>query len=218
MSKSQLHNFWPILVGEFFNPEHNLVKDKLINFFTDYEKKFPEGNSQLKDKDYAGNHNLYQSKYNLHTEKNEALHSVLKFIAMSILQMAKKANEKKIRELENNVPNINIHLVESWFIRYNQGGMIYPHNHVGCSWSCVYYVQISKEAKEMNGSTYFMRPYQGTPSDFGGSYMSNDQIVFNAEEGKLLVWPSHLYHGSHPFSGDKDRIIISANSKIDLQK
>ena len=70
----------------------------------------------------------------------------------------------------------------------------------------------------MNGSTYFMRPYQGAPSDFGGSYMSNDQIVFNAEEGKLLVWPSHLFHGSHPFSGDKDRIIISANSKIDLQK
>jgi len=219
MSKNQLHSFWPVLVGEFFNPEHILIKDELINFFTKYEKNLPEGNSQLKDKNYSGNYNLYQSKYNLHTEKNEALLSVMKFIAMSILEMVKKANESKLEELENKTPRINVHLTESWFIRYNQGGMVYPHNHDGCSWSCVYYVEIGKEAKKMNGSTYFIRPYQGfSKFDFGGSYMLNDQMVLNAEEGKLLVFPNYLYHGSHPFEGSKDRIVISANSKIDLQK
>tara|TARA_B100000745_G_C20013480_1_gene344389 strand:+ start:83 stop:742 length:660 start_codon:yes stop_codon:yes gene_type:complete len=219
MSKNQLHSFWPVLVGEFFNPEHILIKDELINFFTEYEKNLPEGNSQLKDKNYSGNYNLYQSKYNLHTEKNEALLSVMKFIAMSILEMVKKANESKLEELENKTPRINVHLTESWFIRYNQGGMVYPHNHDGCSWSCVYYVEIGKEAKKMNGSTYFIRPYQGfSKFDFGGSYMLNDQMVLNAEEGKLLVFPNYLYHGSHSFEGSKDRIIISVNSKIDLQK
>ena len=71
----------------------------------------------------------------------------------------------------------------------------------------------------MNGSTYFIRPYQGiSKSDFGASYMGNDQVIFNAEEGKLLVFPAYLYHGSHPFQGSKDRIIISINTKIDLQK
>ena len=219
MSKNQLHSFWPVLVGEFFNPEHILIKDELINFFTEYEKNLPEGNSQLKDKNYSGNYNLYQSKYNLHTEKNEALLSVMKFIAMSILEMVKKANESKLKELENKTPRINVHLTESWFIRYNQGGMVYPHNHDGCSWSCVYYVEIGKEAKKMNGSTYFIRPYQGfSKFDFGGSYMLNDQMVLNAEEGKLLVFPNYLYHGSHSFEGSKDRIIISVNSKVDLQK
>ena len=218
MGKNQLHSFWPVLVGEFFNPEHILIKDELINFFTEYEKNLPEGNSQLKDKNYSGNYNLYQSKYNLHTEKNEALLSVMKFIAMSILEMVKKANESKLEELENKTPRINVHLTESWFIRYNQGGMVYPHNHDGCSWSCVYYVEIGKEAKKMNGSTYFIRPYQGfSKFDFGGSYMLNDQMVLNAEEGKLLVFPNYLYHGSHPFEGSKDRIVISANSKVDLQ-
>ncbi len=219
MGKNQLHSFWPVLVGEFFNPEHLLIKDELINFFTEYEKNLPEGNSQLKDKNYSGNYNLYQSKYNLHTEKNEALLSVMKFIAMSILEMVKKANESKLEELENKTPRINVHLTESWFIRYNQGGMVYPHNHDGCSWSCVYYVEIGKEAKKMNGSTYFIRPYQGfSKFDFGGSYMLNDQMVLNAEEGKLLVFPNYLYHGSHSFEGSKDRIIISVNSKVDLQK
>ena len=28
MGKNQLHSFWPVLVGEFFNPEHNLIKDE----------------------------------------------------------------------------------------------------------------------------------------------------------------------------------------------
>ena len=33
--------------------------------------QFP--NDLTTNKDYAGNYNLYQSKYDLHTEKNEAL-------------------------------------------------------------------------------------------------------------------------------------------------
>ena len=43
-------------------------------------------------------------------------------------------------------------------------------------------------------------------------------MILNAEEGKLLVFPNYLYHGSHPFEGSKDRIVISVNSKVDLQK
>jgi len=127
----KIHNVWPLIVGEFFNHEHILIKDELINFFKEYEKKLPEGNEQLRDKNYVGNYDLYQSKYNLlaENENNKILKEVFKFIAKSILTMSKKAN---------------------------------------------------------------------------------------AEEGKLLVWPNFLYHGSHPYQGNKDRIIISANSTIDL--
>ena len=50
MSKNQLHSFWPVLVGEFFNPEHILIKDELINFFTEYEKIFPKEIVNLKIK------------------------------------------------------------------------------------------------------------------------------------------------------------------------
>ena len=64
----KIHNVWPINIGEFFNPEHVLIKDELINFFKEYEKKLPEGNEQLSNKNYVGNYNLYQSKYNLLAE------------------------------------------------------------------------------------------------------------------------------------------------------
>ena len=38
---------------------------KRISEFNEYEKKLPEGNEQLRDNNYVGNYNLYQSKYNL---------------------------------------------------------------------------------------------------------------------------------------------------------
>jgi len=219
MSKNTLFQYWPVVIGEFYNNEHKNLKKDLLNFFKDYEKKNPKGNKQLHDKNYTGNHNLYQSSYNLHQEKNDALHKVLKFIAKSILETTKLTNKASIDQFENHKHELSLNLIETWFIRYNQGGMIYPHNHGNFSWSCVYYVQVGKESEKMNGSTYFMKPYNPQyPSDFGSKYMRNAQTTFKAEEGKLLVFPGFLYHGSHPFSGENDRMIISANSMTELKK
>ena len=100
----KIHNVWPINIGEFFNPEHVLIKDELINFFKEYEKKLPEGNEQLSNKNYVGNYNLYQSKYNLlaENENNKILKEIFNFIAKSILTMCKMANKKELENLKNN--------------------------------------------------------------------------------------------------------------------
>ena len=219
MNENKLLQFWPVIIGKFYNPEHEIIKNDLINFFKDYEKKNPKGNKQNHDKNYHGNHNLYQSDYDLHNEKNETLHKVLKFIAISILETSKATNMSKLKNLENQNPELNIKIIESWFIRYNKSGFIYPHNHGNFSWSCVYYVQTSKNPETKNGSTYFLKPYQPQrPSDFGSDYLTSEQMTITAEEGKLLVFPGYLYHGSHPLKNDNDRIIISVNSLTELKK
>ena len=143
------------------------------------------------------------------------LQKVLQFIAKSILSLGKLTNQKRVDQLPTD-QRYNVNIKQSWFIRYNKGGVVFPHYHPECSWACVYYVQIGNEAKIKNGSTFFLRPYSYAGSDFGSKYLRNDTNVFNAEEGKLLIWPSFLYHGSHPYDGEKDRIIISANCTIDL--
>ena len=38
------------------------------------------------------------------------------------------------------------------------------------------------------------------------------------EEGKMLVWPSYLMHGSYPYDGKNDRIIISANARVSVMQ
>ena len=76
-----------------------------------------------------------------------------------------------------------------------------------------------KDANLNNGSTYFLRPYNrgSTHDDFGGTrYNEGGASLFKAEEGKLLIWPSFLMHGSKPYLGDKDRIIISANADVNI--
>ena len=39
MSKNTLFQYWPVVIGEFYNNEHNNLKKDLLNFFKDYEKK-----------------------------------------------------------------------------------------------------------------------------------------------------------------------------------
>ena len=214
-----IYNLWPLTIGDFHNYDHPLIKDELLNFFKSYEKKLPEGNSQLREDDYVGNHNLYQSNYDLHNENSEVLKKLFHFIAESVLTVSKKANQKSIDKLNKESQKFKVNVNESWFIRYKEGGIVYPHFHDGHSWSCVYYIQIGEDASKKNGSTYFMRPYNSTSkNDFGSKYLREDTQIFTAKEGKLLVWPSFLYHGSQPYTGEKDRIIISANLTIDLRK
>ncbi len=37
-------------------------------------------------------------------------------------------------------------------------------------------------------------------------------------EGKLLVWPNVIMHGSYPYSSKKNRIIVSTNTTVSLVK
>ena len=213
-----IHNLWPLNVGDFRNNDHPKIKEELLNFFDLYEKKLPGGNSQLRDDEHVGNHNLYQSNYDLHNEDNEILKKLFHFIAKSVLDLSKIANQKSINKLSEEEKKYKVNINESWFIRYNKGGIVYPHHHDGFSWSCVYYVQVGADASIKNGSTYFIRPYNATSkNDFGSKYLREDTHLFTAKEGRLLVWPSFLYHGSQPYSGDKERVIISANLTVDLR-
>lgn len=216
MTNNKIHNMWPIQIGEFYNPEHDEIKDELVNFFKDYENKFPEGNLDRSSKGSYENHDLYESKYNLHEQQNSTFSKLLKFISQAFVTMSNNSN-KKIIELMKDKPKFNVEITESWFIKYNKGGLVFPHNHGG-SWSCVYYVQIGKDSSKKNGSTYFLRPYTpGGKIDFGSqTYSSELTALVEGQEGKLIVWPSFLYHGSHPYSGEENRIIVSANSKINL--
>ena len=44
------------------------------------------------------------------------------------------------------------------------------------------------------------------------------QLDIKAKEGNLIIWPSHLVHGSMPININKKRIIVSANASVNLKK
>ena len=55
-------------------------------------------------------------------------------------------------------------------------------------------------------------------ADYGTKYI-NDNQVFRPEpkNGKLMIFPSYVYHSAMAYSGKKDRIIISFNSSCHFQ-
>jgi uncharacterized protein (TIGR02466 family) len=213
MNKNQIYPLWPILVGEFHNPNHQEIKKELIDYFKNYESEHNTSRAGVE------NYNLFESKYNLHQEKNDALLKIFNFIADGFLTMTKNINKTELEKMENKDPKFNVKFKDSWFIRYNKGGAALPHDHGKCSMSCVYYVQVDDNADLDNGSTYFIRPYNrgSTHDDFGGlRYVKGGISLFKAEEGKLLIWPSFLIHGSKPYLGEKNRIIISVNADVNI--
>ena len=99
--------------------------------------------------------------------------------------MSNKANNEEIKKLKN--PTFQVTVLDSWFINYQKRGNVLPHVHGNCSWCCVYYVQLGKDANSTNGATYFQRPIPfRTQTDFGSLY--NKSLILSAtpEEGKLV--------------------------------
>ena len=209
--ENRLSKLWSVFIGEFYNPDHDLIKKDLINYFDEYMKKNPNsrrGGENLK---------LYESDYNLHSQNNEHFKKLINFIANGILAMSNEANKHEVKKIKD--PNFQVTIHDSWFINYQKGGFVLPHLHPNCSWCCVYYVQVGKDASETNGSTFFEKtlPFSHV-KDFGSLYNKDGMARVKPEEGKLVVWPHFVKHGSIPYYGEVNRIIVSANASVSLAK
>ena len=139
------------------------------------------------------------------------------FMVKSFFETAKEANKEYLNLAEKS--ELGVTFTDSWFIHYEKGGFVVPHSHGQCSWCCVYYLQIGKGSSKTNGGTYFQKPTQSRGTlDFGSYYNKFLHTNFEPVEGKMYVWPNHIMHGSYPYDGDEDRIIISANAQISIMK
>ena len=224
MRKNQVTLMWPTYIGEFYNPKHDEIKNDLLNFFDDYKKNNKNSrqggtvhspDDGAKKEKYKIDQDLYMSKYDLHLEKNKTYQDLMGFISQGFIEMASKANETERKDLKFNKENLKVAINDSWFIDYKKGGFVLPHTHPRCSWNCVYYVQVGDDANPTNGSTFFQksRPENHT-NDFGSKYNEQTMLKLKPSEGKLVIWPQYVSHGSMPYEGDQNRIIVSANAVI----
>ena len=56
------------------------------------------------------------------------------------------------------------------------------------------------------------------PLDFGSYYNKFLHANYTPEEGKMLIWPNYVMHGSYPYEGNEDRIIVSANAQVSIME
>ena len=215
MSKNTITKLWPIYIGEFINPEHSEIKSGLIDFFEKYKQK--NLNNRKGGSTYSSDENLYMGGYDLHLQKDKYVTKLLNFIGQGFLAVSQNANKTEIETY--NPTSCDVTISSAWFIDYQKGGFSLPHSHPNCSWSSVYYVQIGADANENNGTTFFQktRPNSST-TDFGSYYNKNTMKKIKPEEGKLVIWPNYLMHGLLPYTGEKNRIIVSANALVSINE
>ena len=209
--KNAITRNWSTVVGEFYNPDHDQIKKKLLVFFEDYKKKQPSSRKSNE------NFNLYESRYNLHQESNQDLQKVMRFISGGVFSVFQQASKGYILERGSDT-KYRVIIRDSWFITYENGGFVAPHTHDNCSWSCVYYVQSGKDSNKKNGATYLQSPNARLKSDIGSESFQHQLQNFEPIEGKLVVWPSYIIHGSYPHLGKVKKAIISANLVIEEAK
>ena len=179
--------------------------------------------------DHPSDHpSTYSSPDNFSDEiENEALESLQKFILDNIFAIS----------AELNAPfwpqglKLDIQLTGLWFQISNDFGFHETHVHGNCSWSGVYYVQSGSSSKSAsdkgengmpNGITRFYGPnmeYQAAGhGDYGNFYLQNHIYDSFPEDGKLVIFPSHIKHMVFPYKGDEDRIIVSFHAVVDAEQ
>jgi len=102
--------------------------------------------------------------------------------------------------------------VDAWAIVNEAGHSNQPHIHAGCAWSGVYYIDIEPG---MGGEIYFQDPRtEAVMNPHPYNLLGTGALVNIAPSpGLMLVFPSFVYHGVHPYRGSKPRISIAFNMR-----
>lgn len=145
----------------------------------------------------------WHSKTTLHKDPDFAL------LAFSVRDVAKHISQEL-----GYAPTVNLDIEMMWAIINGPGAFNRAHIHPGSLWSGVYYVKADegsgkieftdpRTANLMRQPTYAKRPADCDPAK-----------SFVPEPGRMLVFPSWLYHSVHPNLTDGDRVIVSFNLSL----
>ena len=202
-------NVWPVIMYDFQWAQHQKYKQQLKQVCQDLESKNSQSNVAPSAK-----RGLYESGFDFVTTPDPAVEALSHWIKDCLFKSAANAN----REYWPAGVNINIEIHESWCHITRDGGYHDMHTHPGSSWSAIYYLDTGDmDAATKNGLNRFFCPYNNMYIDAGTAWTSrNTSIDITAQEGMLIVFPSFIQHNALTYRGEKERYVISVNSKVSL--
>lgn len=202
-------NVWPVIMYDFQWAQHQKYKQQLKQVCQDLESKNSQSNVAPSAK-----RGLYESGFDFVTVPDPAVEALSHWIKDCLFKSAANAN----REYWPAGANINIEIHESWCHITRDGGYHDMHTHPGSSWSAIYYLDTGDmDAASKNGLNRFFCPYNNMYIDAGTAWTSrNTSIDITAQEGMLIVFPSFIQHNALTYCGEKERYVISVNSKVSL--
>lgn len=212
-----LLKLWPVTILSRKFGKYQQINPQLITCFDEYRAKHPQKGSPV-----------YVSPDNFSADtEHPALLTLQKFIMDNVFEVASDVNAPHWPRNQS----LQVDVTGMWFQISNGFGFHETHVHGNCSWSGVYYVQSGDSSKhnkdigsngQLNGITRFYGPhteYQaGGHGEMGNFYLQDNTFDSYPEDGKLVIFPSHLKHMVFPYNGEKERIIVSFHARVNGEK
>lgn len=201
---------WSTTLYAVQNPQHGAIKENLVQYMYAHESKDSETIAsgvapQLK-------RNLFESEFNFFEQDLPEIRSLHKFCSSMVLEVARHHNRD--HWTSDKTPVVHCH--ESWYHITRNGGYHDYHMHPNCSWCGIYYVELGN-TRAGNGTNSFLDPRNNTQAyrDYGSSYFNGmEQFDVEPVEGRLIIFPSYLYHSARPYQGERDRLVVAFNAMI----
>lgn len=164
------------------------------------------------------NAGLYESDFDLlQRGDHDGLSRLRAFIEESVKHAVSHVNNLAAST------ELDVEIADSWYHITNAGGFHDSHFHSHCSWCGIYYLQLGDAGRQTtgaapNGGNRFYSPLWsgGQFQDVGNRYLGSVYLDPPISDGMLLLFPSYLMHSGLPYTGEKDRIVISVNTRTRL--
>ena len=198
---------WPTMFYNFDWSEHNTHVEELKAVCRDLEQRNYVSNVAPDAKK-----GLYESGFEFVKHESSAVQAWGDWVKDCMFQASHHANKRYWPA----GLNVQIELHESWCHITRDGGYHDMHIHPNSTWSCIYYLDVGDmDGATKNGLNRFYNSNNTMHTDVGTLYMSRDNSIdILADPGMLIVFPSWVPHSALPYRGQRERYILSANSRI----
>lgn len=200
---------WPVMLYHFAWAEHEQHLETLREVCHEQQKQ-----NNVSNIAEAAKNNLYESRFDFFTLPDPSVQALGHWIKDCFFQAAAHANKGYWPAGSN----IQVEVHESWCHITHNGGYHDMHIHPNSSWSCIYYLDTGDmQAGTKNGNNRFFNPHNSMYMDIGTAWnTANTSIDIQPQPGMLIVFPSWLPHSALTYYGEQERIVISANCRIDV--
>lgn len=210
---------WGIPLVSAHFPNASAVNAELLRAFIAMRRLDPRAQTGSSEGFYASGDDL------IHRCAIPEMQTLFAFIAARLGDTVNTVNRQAWQD--NGISGARIAIAGSWFQMQNQGAFHDVHTHGNCSWSGVYYVDIDPAAQRRthpvygarNGVLRFYGPWwdqlAGAHIDAGNAYLMDSHWDAEPVPGLLVLFPSSLKHQAFPYSGQRDRVVISFNATVD---
>ena len=194
-NKLNLISLFPVTIAQIINPNHNKIKEDLINECYQIKKENQSGGSRWEGDTYTTN-----GTYNL--TKNTQFNSLHNWIFKQVVTYALNIGYKD-KKLE---------CWNSWFNIYEKYNYQEKHEHYPSDISCVYYLSCPDNC----GNLKLYSPQTISTVD---SYQKDNPLTWTnysikPTDGLLVIFKSNTIHSVEQNKSDKHKISLSLNFKI----